>query len=302
MTTPPAWGLPRGVRSLTRTFPFNRADLAENACFGLDCDGTGPVGRIGADDPNIHGDVIAAMIVEPATLDDPESGFLEKLRALCDRFGILLIFDETITLLRYPEFSAAQHYGVQPDLLVGGKGLANGRPLSAVIGRAGVMRCFEADWAPPKDSKWRGPVYCSGTFAACADSLAAAGAVLDEWETWAVARTISDTGRRLRAALNTRSAEALRVRVRGLDYRLTIDAGDNWALRTLLLQKLCEHGVLTNGNLLPCAAHTMADIGTTVSAWSEATATAVYLLEEHGEIPLSVIDGRVCGPLYRQGA
>ena len=296
----PAWGVPDALRRLTLPFPFNRLDVAENACFGLDRDGA-------TDDPDIHGDVVAAVIVQPA-FDEPVPGFLQGLRALCDRFGILLVFDETITLLRYPEFSAAQHYGVQPDLLVGGKGLANGRPISAVVGGTEVMRCFELGWTPRVTNgtwgnEWHGPLYCSGTWAACADSLAAAEAVLDVWDAHpgAVARTIGDTGRRLRSALNTRGAEALGVRVCGPDHRLTIDAGDNWALRMFLLQELCRSGVLVSSFLMPCAAHTLADVGQTAVAWREATGAAAVLLEEHGAIPSEAIGGRVCGPLYRQG-
>jgi beta-alanine--pyruvate transaminase len=88
----------------------------------------------------IHdGGNIAAVIVEPVAgstgILPPPLGYLEKLRAICDRHGILLIFDEVITGFgRIGAPFAAQRFGVTPDLIVTAKGLTNGViPMGAVI-------------------------------------------------------------------------------------------------------------------------------------------------------------------------
>jgi beta-alanine--pyruvate transaminase len=93
----------------------------------------------------LHGaDTIAAVIVEPmsgsAGVLLPAKGYLEKLRAICDRNGLLLIFDEVITGFgRLGTPFAAQFFGVTPDMMTVAKGLTNGAiPMGAVIARRGI--------------------------------------------------------------------------------------------------------------------------------------------------------------------
>jgi beta-alanine--pyruvate transaminase len=97
----------------------------------------------------LHGaETIAAVIVEPVAGSTgvlvPPKGYLEKLRALCDKYGILLIFDEVITgfgRLGHP--FAAQHFNVTPDLMVTAKGLTNGvLPMGAVFANHKVHNAF----------------------------------------------------------------------------------------------------------------------------------------------------------------
>jgi beta-alanine--pyruvate transaminase len=93
----------------------------------------------------LHGaDTIAAVIVEPmsgsAGVLLPPKGYLEKLRAICDRYGLLLIFDEVITGFgRLGAPFAAQFFGVTPDMMTVAKGLTNGAiPMGAVIARRSI--------------------------------------------------------------------------------------------------------------------------------------------------------------------
>lgn len=91
---------------------------------------------------------IAAVIVEPMAGSTgalmPPKGYLERLRALCDRHGIFLIFDEVITGFgRLGAPFAAQHHGVTPDLMTLAKGLTNGCvPMGAVVVRQGIHDTF----------------------------------------------------------------------------------------------------------------------------------------------------------------
>jgi beta-alanine--pyruvate transaminase len=90
------------------------------------------------------GDTIAAVIVEPMAGSTgvlvPPVGYLERLRAICDAHGILLIFDEVITGFgRLGAPFAVQHFGVRPDLVTIAKGLTNAAvPMGAVVVRAGI--------------------------------------------------------------------------------------------------------------------------------------------------------------------
>jgi beta-alanine--pyruvate transaminase len=93
---------------------------------------------------------IAAVIVEPvagsAGVLVPPLGYLERLRAICDKHGILLIFDEVITGFgRLGAGFAAEHFGVVPDLMTVAKGLTNGAvPMGAVFVRKGIYDSFMA--------------------------------------------------------------------------------------------------------------------------------------------------------------
>ena len=91
---------------------------------------------------------IAAVIVEPVAGSTgvllPPKGYLQRLREICDRHGILLIFDEVITGFgRLGSPFAAQHFGVTPDLMVLAKGLTNGSvPMGAVLARQAIHDAF----------------------------------------------------------------------------------------------------------------------------------------------------------------
>lgn len=86
---------------------------------------------------------VACVIVEPVAANmgvvPPKAGFLQALRALCDKFGALLIFDEVITGFRVAYGGAAELYGVTPDLGCFGKIVGGGMPLAAYGGRREVM-------------------------------------------------------------------------------------------------------------------------------------------------------------------
>ena len=127
---------------------------------------------------------IAAVIVEPVAgstgVLPPPKGYLDKLRALCDKHGILLIFDEVITGFgRLGTMFAAEHYGVMPDMITCAKGLTNGTiPMGAVLTRAPVYEAVMAGSASGPELS-HGYTY-SGHPVACAAGLAALKIYADE--------------------------------------------------------------------------------------------------------------------------
>jgi glutamate-1-semialdehyde 2,1-aminomutase len=88
---------------------------------------------------------VAAVILEPIVTDFSHEriDWLRRLKERCKQAGTLLIFDEVITGFRFPKFSAANHYGIEPDLICLGKAIANGMPLSVVAGKKEIMSCGE---------------------------------------------------------------------------------------------------------------------------------------------------------------
>ncbi len=84
-------------------------------------------------------DELAAIITEPIMCNNgcivPQPGFLEGLRAICDRYGIALIFDEVITGFRLGLGGAQQYYNITPDLAIFAKAIASGYPISAIVGK-----------------------------------------------------------------------------------------------------------------------------------------------------------------------
>jgi beta-alanine--pyruvate transaminase len=125
----------------------------------------------------LHGaSTIAAVIVEPVAgstgVLPPPKGYLQRLRAICDRHGILLIFDEVITGFgRLGANFAAQAFGVTPDLITLAKGVTNGAvPMGGVLTRDGIFEAI-ADASDGGIELFHGYTY-SGHPLACAAALA----------------------------------------------------------------------------------------------------------------------------------
>jgi len=121
-----------------------------------------------------HKAEIAAVIVEPVHYNagciPPEPGFLEHLRERTSAEGVILIFDEVLSGFRMDLGGAQAYYGVTPDLSTWAKALANGMPLSALVGRADLMEAL----APT------GPVAHSGTYSGHLLSVMASIATLEQ--------------------------------------------------------------------------------------------------------------------------
>jgi adenosylmethionine-8-amino-7-oxononanoate aminotransferase len=162
---------------------------------------------------------VAAVMVEPightGGVIDPPAEYLPTLRSICDRHGVLLIFDEIITGAgRTGQMFAAETFGVVPDVLCVGKGFSGGyAPLSAMICRRGIADAF---WGPIEEN----PGFVEGhTFEGNPISCAAGIAVLREILERDLLSNVRTQGARLRAgleALATRYDVIGDIRGRGL--------------------------------------------------------------------------------------
>ena len=113
-------------------------------------------------------DEVAAIIVEPIQGEGgyivPEDGFLQGLRAICDKHGILLIADEIQSGAgRTGTMWAIEQWGVKPDILLSAKGIASGMPLGAMVARADLLE----EWGPGAHGSTYGgnPVACAAALA-----------------------------------------------------------------------------------------------------------------------------------------
>tara|TARA_R110002020_G_scaffold53338_1_gene149257 strand:- start:9 stop:1295 length:1287 start_codon:yes stop_codon:yes gene_type:complete len=122
---PDSAGIPEAVRDGVLVAPFNDADFVRSLI-------------------SEYSGQIAGIIVEPLQrLIPPAPGFLEALRAECDKHGIVLIFDEIVTGFRFSYGGAQELYGVTPDICTLGKIIGGGLPLAAIAGRADIMAHFD---------------------------------------------------------------------------------------------------------------------------------------------------------------
>jgi glutamate-1-semialdehyde 2,1-aminomutase len=142
-----------------------------------------------------EGEQVAAIIVEPVAgnmgVVAPAPGFLEGLRALCDEFGVVLIFDEVITGFRVALGGAQELYGVTPDLTTMGKIIGGGFPVGAFGGKREIMEQL----API------GPVYQAGTLSGNPVAMVAGFALLQKLAEPGVYAELDRLGARLAGGL-----------------------------------------------------------------------------------------------------
>lgn len=233
-------GIPRYNQNLLPSFPYNDIAALET---------------LFRENPQ----QIACVIMEPVVLDEPKDGFLQKVRAVAHANGALLIFDEIVSGLRHAPGGAQQLYNVTPDLSCFGKAMANGLPLSAVVGNKVAMSQFEA-----------ANFFVSTTFGGDAISLASAKIVLDTIAQGGVVEHIWKLGARLQDGLRSLARQIeVPIDCRGTPSRMALTYGAKGTasaidIRALFLQECVRRGVLFGNVVFVGAAHRDEDISRTL--------------------------------------
>ena len=255
---PSSPGVPDDTVRHTHLVPFNDLAAVRKAC-------------------EASADQMAAIIVEPVVGNmgcvPPAEGFLQGLREVADRFGLLLIFDEVMTGFRVARGGAAERYGVRPDLVTLGKVIGGGLPVGAYGGRRDLMQQVSPV----------GPVYQAGTLSGNPLAMAAGIATLDVLAGPGAYAALERASARLEAGLADAVAQAgaaARVQRVGSMLSLFFSAGPVTDYASALRCDTAafgrfHQGMLARGVYLPPSqfeawfvslAHTQEDIDRTVEA------------------------------------
>ena len=216
-------GVPESVSALTHQFIYNDIESLKKSL---------------AEFPG----QFAAVIMEPMNAQWPNPGFLEGIRKITKDSGIVLIFDETITGFRFSRGGAQELLGVTPDLSTFGKGMANGFPLSAVVGTREIMMEMEE-------------IFFSGTFGGELLSLAASKVILERYKKEDICGYLAKKGSSFANRLNSIIDD------NNLSKILSLSGHDSWKflnwkptsqysvekIRTFFMQEMFKEGVLILG-------------------------------------------------------
>ena len=148
MGIPDSPGVTKGVANDTLTAPYNNLEAVQMLC-------------------DANKEQIAALILEPVVGNMgcvlPKEGYLQGLRDICTKEGIVLIFDEVMTGFRLAKGGAQERFGVTPDMTTLGKIIGGGMPVGAYGGKVEIMNCVSP----------LGPVYQAGTLSGNPIAMAA---------------------------------------------------------------------------------------------------------------------------------
>jgi glutamate-1-semialdehyde 2,1-aminomutase len=272
-------GVPQATQDLSLNFGYGDLESAE---------------RLFAEHPG----QIAAVITEAATGGAPPEGFLKGLRALTEREGALLIFDEMITGFRWHAAGAQSFYGVTPDMATFGKAIGNGFSVSALVGRRDVMDLGGLEHDQPR------VFLLSTTHGGETHALAAAReTVLEIFENdvvdhlWRIGELLQEGLRG--AARDAGLASTVRVEGYPCSPLIAFDAEDATAsagLRTLFLQEMVKQNILIP-YVAPSFSHTDADVERTIEA--ARTALGPVAAVAGGEPLENHLVGPVARPVFR---
>jgi len=259
-------GVPHAVRSLTHSFNFNDLNSLE-ILFKQ------------------HPEEFSLVVMEQMSVVEPEPGFLEGVRALCNRHNVVLMFDEIITGFRFHLGGAQSLFGVVPDLASFGKGLGNGMPISALVGKRSLMEEMEN-------------VFISGTFGGETLSLAASLAVVEVMVRERVPDQLAAIGERLTEGVMSAAHDT------GASDWFSLAGHPTWKLwridrdglmhKSVLIQLLAEQGVLTIGSHNLSASLTEADVDQLVNRYHQ-----VFAKLQQVEDPGQLLRGECLKPVFK---
>ena len=235
-------GIPECLRGLVKSFPRDDLEALEALL-------------------KRYAGKVAGVFVDEAGGSEAPREVVVGRRELCDKYGVLLVYDEIVTGFRMAPGGAQEYYGATPDLACFAKGIANGMPLAAVCGRKEIMS-LAAD------------LLISLTYGGEALSLAAAVACMKEYRAKPVHETIHAQGQKLVDGVNALGEKhgvpftahgPVMMSSQSFAYSDAAPDADCW---TLLLQEMAKRGVLIRrgGLLFITFSHDDAAVAATLEA------------------------------------
>ena len=222
----PTGGVPKGLRGTSIPFHYNNiAELEE----------------IVAKNPDL-----AAVKMEVCRNFGPENNFLQKVRDLCTKNGIVLIFDECTSGFRETFGGLYKKYGVNPDMTIYSKTMANGYALSAVVGRKDIMEAAQGSWI--SSTFWTERIGPTAALAALAE--------MERTKSWEKITAIGLDNKKRWQALADKYG--LKINQWGIPALAgyTFDSPNALAYKTYITQEMLKQGYLAGNSLYPCLAHT----------------------------------------------
>lgn len=266
-------GVPQATIKLQQGFPYNDLEALERRLEEFR-------GRV------------AAVIMEPVGVTLPAPGYLQGVRTLASRHGAVFILDEVATGFRFRLGGIHTEFGVEPDLVCFGKGIANGMPLSVLAGRADIMRLFEE-------------VFFSFTFGGECLSLAACLATLQEMRARNTFAHVRRIGARLQDGYNRLARElglGAYTQCVGLPPRTVVTFKDVQGRDSLLMKSVFQQEVIKRGVLVSAVhclsySHSEPDIDATLEVYRHGL--EVLSRGIAGDTLDSLLEGRPVQPVFR---
>lgn len=243
-----------------------------------------------------HPEQVACVIMEPLTILEPKNDFLNEVKKMAHHYRALLVFDEVITGFRFALGGAQELTGVTPDLACFAKGISNGIPLSAIVGRKDYMFFLEK-------------TFFSFTYGGDCIGLAAANACIPKLKREKVTDHLWQVGAQLKDGFNA-LAEKNRVSefVQCIGYPcrsiISMDGQgkfDTLEIKSYIQQELLRRGVLWTAYHALCFSHKRADIEITLAAYDEALDLLRKAIDSNKPLR-SLIEGEPVKPVFRKVA
>ena len=263
-------GIPDNIKDMTFTFNYNDIQSLINS---IDCD-------------------TAAIILEPFVFNEPQNNFLLELREICDRYGIVLIFDEMWTGFRISMGGAQEFFNIKADLACFSKAIANGMPLSILTGKKEIMSLLDKD------------VFFFTTFGGETLSLAAAKATIEFMQKNNVQDYLWNQGAKLKNGYNeiAMSLKMDYTRCSGYNCRTIVSfdssAGNPLEMKSLIQQEMIKRGILWSGTHNLSYSHSDKDIEYTLKVYKDVLFILKKAVEEKNI--LKYLRGKAVEPVFRR--
>lgn len=259
VTTPRNKGIPKEMGRLIHPFKFNDIKSLEVIFDAFD-------GKVGSVIMEIGGELPVESVYFPYKGRGKKKHFLHDVKELCERRGALFILDEIVTGYRLSIGGAQELFNVTPDLACFGKGMANGFPISALVGKREFMRELEE-------------VFFSMTYSGDTIGLSAAKATINVILNEPVLDHIYRLGTKLHSGMRERAADLkIPFEISGQPARAGMTFRDNKGresldFKSLFLQETIKKGILFGGPIFITYSHTDEDIEKTLDIFAHAMKT-----------------------------